>query len=147
MALEDHLFPGEKVKENYKKFYVTNKRIVKHENGITGESCEGIAHPNIQSISYEKNVRKRLIGIGVFLTLLGLVVGITLIIGLILIALAFIFKSSEFKIQDDQGEEWGSFDGGSKEAENFAKFAGEQILDGEELAESVKERIMGEEDE
>jgi len=76
MAIEDHLTSTEDIIDQVKcahrvKYYVTNKRVIRHYRSMTREEMDDLLSSHITSISLLSVARKGMIYIGLALLLIG----------------------------------------------------------------------------
>lgn len=101
------LMPGERLLGNHLDFFVTNKRIIKHKQGIMNSKTADYSFKHIKGL---EEVNKR-----PFLTA-GLIIGLTFlvlssfftfffILGTIIVVIAFWYKVSELVIYHIDGDE------------------------------------------
>jgi len=78
MSIEDHLTSTEDIVDTIScahrvKYYVTNKRIIRHFHSTTREEMDDLLSSHVTSISLVSEARKKLIKIGLALLLVGVV--------------------------------------------------------------------------
>ena len=78
MAIEDHLTSTEDIQNTIKcahrvKYYVTNKRVIRHFHSMTREEMDDLLSSHITSISLCSVARKGMIIIGLVLLLIGVI--------------------------------------------------------------------------
>lgn len=129
--IKTYLFEGERVLQNYKNFYATDRRLIQ----IKGTGFFDIAYKHITTIEYKRHSRIRVQIIGLSFALLGLVLlsnsiidtgGFLFFIGLTLILIG-LFRVNSY-ILHTAGNQKLEFRGGNdEETQNFLKVVRKQI--------------------
>ena len=157
MAIEDHLTSTEDIVDQVScahrvKYYVTNKRIIRHFHSMTREEMDDLLSSHITSISMVSVARKGMIYIGLALLLIG-VIGyalnyfLTFIdasyynyicyglagVGLLVIILGFILKVAFYQfiaagLTEEIAPRWRIIGVGATEAREFIKAVRESIF-------------------
>ncbi|MFC1978519.1 hypothetical protein ACFLVP_00845 [Chloroflexota bacterium] len=157
MAIEDHLTSTEDIVDTIKcahrvKYYVTNKRIIRHFHSMAREEMDDLLSSHITSISLCSVARKGMIYIGIALLVIGFVayalnyflsfidssyynyacyglVGV----GFLLVILGFILKVAFYQfvasgMPEEIAARWRIMGVGAHEARDFIKAVRESIF-------------------
>ncbi|MFC1998901.1 hypothetical protein ACFLVR_04615 [Chloroflexota bacterium] len=157
MSIEDHLTSTEDIIDKVScahgiKYYVTNKRIIRHMHSTTREEMDDLLSSHITSISMVSVARKKLIWFGLILMIVG-AVGYALNyflnfidssyytyacyglagLGFLLIILGFVLKVAFYQfiaagINEEIAPRWRIIGVGSTEAREFVKAVRESIF-------------------
>lgn len=125
------LMPGERLLGSHHVFYLTNKRIIEHNEGILGHNTTDYSFRHIKGLN-EVNKRPFLRG-GLFLGILFLIAGIFFslffVVGAIFITLAFWYKISELEVHHMDGDKITIHKIKEPSAQNLIKLLRAQIYD------------------
>ena len=157
MAIEDHLTSTEDIVDTIScahrvKYYVTNKRVIRHYHSMTREEMDDVLSSHITSISLVSVARKALIYIGLALLLIG-IIGYALNyfldfitadyynyicyglagVGVLLVILGFVFRVAFYQfiaagITEEIAPRWRIIGVGANEAREFIKAVRETIF-------------------
>jgi hypothetical protein len=157
MSIEDHLTSTEDIVDTIScahgvKYYVTNKRIIRHYHSMTREEMDDLLSSHITSISLVSVARKKLIWLGLILLIVG-AVGYALNyfltftdfsyynyvcyglagVGFLLVILGFVLKVAAYQfiaagLTEEVAPRWRIIGTGATEAREFIKAVRESIF-------------------
>lgn len=141
MPIDEHLMRDEEIlataKDPNAMFYVTSKRVIRHEKGLLKEKVDTIPFPHITAAALESESYWWLAIVGVISIIIGVFVGGTIGIGLaligILLVVAGIFvKSSWYQIRgagmsNEELRRWRLGNVQSPDVKTFARMIEDQI--------------------
>ncbi|KXB06394.1 hypothetical protein AKJ51_03735 [candidate division MSBL1 archaeon SCGC-AAA382A20] len=140
MSLDRFLHEEEKVLKEYKNFYATNERVIRHENGLLMEEATSFSYDYIRpSVEEESEGRIGLAIPGGVLIVFSFVAAMfslyalltLLAAGTALIVSSLIFKRSQYVLEaPETAEKRLEIPDGSEEAESFAEFIRERAEGG-----------------